>query len=67
MKAIIIDKTSVDAYISLENGTVISVPLNQISNSNIGNVVHFSNGNIICSRNVPNTSSIIVNKLVDFF
>lgn len=67
MKAIIIDKTNVDAYISLENGTIISVPLNQVSNLNIGNTVHFSNSNIICSKNVPDTSSIIVNKLVDFF
>lgn len=67
MKVTIIDKTNMDAYVSLDDGSVASIPLNQIPNSNIGDTVSVPKVNIICSPNTPDSSSIVVNKLIDFF
>ncbi|MBD7910935.1 MULTISPECIES: hypothetical protein [Clostridium] len=67
MKAIIIDKNSIDAYVSLEDGRITSIPLNQISNFNIGDTINIPNENIVCSPTAPNSSSMVVNKLIDFF
>jgi hypothetical protein len=67
MKVTIIDKNNIDAYVSLEDGSIASIPLNQVSNSNIGDSVYIPKKNIVCSPNTPNSSSMVVNKLIDFF
>lgn len=67
MKVTIIDKNNIDAYVSLEDGSIASIPLNQVPNSNIGDTVSVSNVNIACSPNSPESSSMVVNKLIDFF
>lgn len=67
MKVTIIDKNNMDAYVSLDDGSIASIPLNQVPNSNIGDTVSVPKVNIICSSNTPDSSSIVVNKLIDFF
>lgn len=36
MKAILIDKNDFEAFLALENGSIITVPLNKLNSLNIG-------------------------------
>lgn len=66
MKAILIDKNILDAFVSLEDGTIISVPIGQVSSSNIGDTLHLSSDTINCI-NGSYPSNKLVDKLIDFF
>ncbi|MBE6050053.1 MAG: hypothetical protein E7214_05150 [Clostridium sp.] len=61
MRVIILEKNTLDAFVALEDGTIASIPLKLISNSNVGESAHLSIDNVICSRNR------IPSNLVDFF
>ncbi|MDS0525330.1 hypothetical protein NNC19_06540 [Clostridium sp. SHJSY1] len=67
MKVTIIDKNNMEAYVALDDGSIASIPLNQVPNSNIGDTICVSTVNTICSPNPQNSSSMVVNKLIDFF
>lgn len=66
MKAILIDKNNFDAFVSLEDGTILSLPLGQITSANIGDTLHLSNDTINCI-NSSSPSNKSVDKLIDFF
>lgn len=66
MRAIIIDKNIFDAFVSLEDGTIISVPVGQVIPANIGDTLHLSNATINCINNSV-ASDKSVDKLIDFF
>jgi len=66
MKAILIDKNNFDAFVSLEDGTIISLPLGQVTSVNIGDTLHLSTDTINCI-NGSAASNKSVDKLIDFF
>lgn len=66
MKAILIDKNIFDAFVSLEDGTIISLPIGQVISANIGDTLHLSN-DTINSINSSSSSNELVDKLIDFF
>lgn len=66
MKGKIIDYNFFEAFIALEDDTVIKLPLNQVSNYlNIGDTINIDSNNISYTPN--NRPKIIQDKLVDFF
>ncbi|PRR83302.1 hypothetical protein [Clostridium vincentii] len=65
MRAILIDKNIFDAFVSLEDGTIISVPLGQVNPANIGDTLHLSNTINCINNSVASDKS--VDKLIDFF
>ena len=66
MKAILIDKNIFDAFVSLEDGTIISLPIDQVTSANIGDTLHLSHDTINCI-NSSSSSNKLVDKLIDFF
>lgn len=68
MKVILIDKNIFDAFVSLEDGTIISLPINQVNSASIGDILHLSQNTInsfnSASSSISNKS---VDKLIDFF
>jgi hypothetical protein len=66
MKAILIDKNNFDAFVSLEDGTIISLPLDQATSTTIGDTLYLSQNTINCI-NSSVASNKSVDKLIDFF
>ena len=67
MKAILIDRNNTDAFVSLEDGTVITLPLSQVNNINIGENIHFSRSCTHLMNNASYKPMESNNKLIDFF
>ena len=67
MKAILIDRNNTDAFVSLEDGTVITLPLSQVININIGENIHFSRSSNNLTANTSYSSMTTSNKFIDFF
>lgn len=65
MKAILLDKNNLDAFVSLEDGTIVSVPLNKLSPCNLGDTVSIPYDSIPCANNKK--SNMDTDKLIDFF
>ena len=66
MKGKIIDYNFFEAFIALEDDTVIKLPLNQVSSYlNIGDTINIDSNTI--SYSPSNRPKIIQDKLVDFF
>lgn len=66
MKAILVDRNNTEAFISLDNGTIISIPVSQVSNLSLGDNIHFSKSNTYLVTN-PCSEGKINNNLIDFF
>ena len=66
MKAILIDKNNFDAFVSLEDGTIISIPIGHVTSATIGATLNLSNDTINCI-NGSTTSNKSIDKLIDFF
>lgn len=66
MKAILVDRNNTEAFISLDNGTIISIPVSQVSNLSLGDNIHFSKSNTYLVTN-PCNEGRINNNLIDFF
>ena len=66
MNGKIIDYNFFEAFVVLEDDTIIKVPLNQVSNYlNVGDTININSG--IISSSPSNRPKIIQDKLVDFF
>lgn len=66
MKGKIIDYNFFEAFVALEDDTIIKIPLNQVSNYlNIGDTINVDSNAI--SNSTSNRPKIIQDKLVDFF
>lgn len=66
MKGKIIDYNSSEAFIALEDDSIIILPLTEVNESlNVGSFVNININNI--SFNPNNKNKIIQDKLVDFF
>lgn len=66
MKGKIIDYNFFEAFIALDDDTVIKLPINQVSSYlNIGDTINIDSNNI--SYTPSNRPKIIQDKLVDFF
>ena len=65
MKAILIDRNNTEAFVGLEDGTVITLPLSQVENIHIGDNIHFSNTTGL-NTNLSINNSLINNNFVDF-
>lgn len=66
MKGKIIDYNFFEAFVSLEDDTIIKIPLNQVSNYlNIGDTLNIDSNTI--GNSPSNKPKIIQDKLVDFF
>lgn len=66
MKGKVIDYNFVEAFIALEDDTIIKIPLNKVSNYlNIGDTINIDSSIISYSSN--NKPTIIQDKLIDFF
>ncbi|MDV4150196.1 hypothetical protein R0131_05030 [Clostridium sp. AL.422] len=66
MKGKIIDYNFFEAFVALDDDTIVKVPLNQVSNYiNIGDTVNIDSNMI--SSSPSNKPKIIQDKLVDFF
>ncbi|MBD7914867.1 hypothetical protein H9660_06880 [Clostridium sp. Sa3CUN1] len=66
MKGKIIDYNFFEAFVALEDDTIIKLPLNQVSSYlNIGDTIDIDSNNISYAPN--NRPKIIQDKLVDFF
>ena len=46
MKVTIVDMNNVDAFLSLEDGRILSVPISAINNSQIGDTLEFTKMNL---------------------
>ncbi len=66
MKVIVLEKNALDAFVALEDGSIATIPLKLISNTNVGESVHLSDTNISCSRNAV-SSNTLTNSFIDFF
>lgn len=67
MKVTIVDMNNVEAFLSLEDGRILSVPINTIDNSQIGDTLEFPQMELSCSNNRCHSSTITSNGLIDFF
>lgn len=67
MKAILIDRNNTEAFIALEDGSVITIPLSQVSNISIGDNIHFSKNNTYLVNNTSPNVNLGNDKLLDFF
>lgn len=66
MKGKIIDYNFFEAFVALEDDTIIKLPLNQVSSYlNIGDTIDIDSNSISYAPN--NRPKIIQDKLVDFF
>ncbi len=66
MKGKIVDYNFFEAFVELEDDTIVKIPLNQVSNYlNIGDTINVNSTNI--SSSPSNRPKIIQDKLVDFF
>lgn len=66
MKGKIIDYNFFEAFVALDDDTIIKIPLNQVSNYlNIGDTININSSAI--STSPSNKPKIIQDKLVDFF
>lgn len=66
MKGRVIDYNFFEAFVELEDDTIIKIPLNQVSNYlNIGDTINIDSN--ISSNSPSNRPKIIQDKLVDFF
>lgn len=66
LKGKIIDYNFFEAFVELEDDTIVKIPLNQVSNYlNIGDTINVNSTNI--SSSPSNRPKIIQDKLVDFF
>ncbi len=66
MKGKIIDYNFFEAFIALDDDTIIKIPLNQVSNYlSIGDTININSSAI--STSPSNKPKIIQDKLVDFF
>lgn len=66
MKAILIDRNNTEAFVGLEDGTVITIPLSEIQNTHIGDNIHFSKSNTCLNINTSYNNTLINNNFVDF-
>ena len=67
MKVTIVDMNNVEAFLSLEDGRILSVPISAINNSQIGDTLEFPQMNLSCSNNRSHSSTVTANGLIDFF
>ena len=67
MKAILIDRNNTEAFVALEDGSIITLPLNQVKNINIGNNIHFSSHNTNLNTDLSFNPTLINNNFIDFF
>jgi hypothetical protein len=66
LKGKIIDYNFFEAFVELEDDTIVKIPLNQVSNYlNIGDTINIDSSSI--SSSPSNRPKIIQDKLVDFF
>ncbi len=66
MKGKIIDYNFFEAFVALDDDTIIKIPLNQVSNYlSIGDTINVNSSAI--STSPSNKPKIIQDKLVDFF
>ncbi|MCF0146990.1 MAG: hypothetical protein HUJ77_01190 [Clostridium sp.] len=66
MKGRVIDYNFFEAFVELEDDTIVKVPLNQVSNYlNIGDTININSN--VNSSSPSNRPKIIQDKLVDFF
>lgn len=66
MKGKIIDYNFFEAFVALDDDTIIKIPLNQVSNYlSIGDTININSSAI--SASPSNKPKIIQDKLVDFF
>ena len=66
MKGKIIDYNFFEAFVALDDDTIIKIPLNQVSNYlSIGDTININSSAI--STSPSNKPPIIQDKLVDFF
>lgn len=66
MKGKIIDYNFFEAFVALDDDTIIKIPLNQVSNYlSIGDTININSSAI--SSSPSNKPKIIQDKLVDFF
>lgn len=66
LKGKIIDYNFFEAFVELEDDTIVKIPLNQVSNYlNIGDTINIDSNSI--SSSPSNRPKIIQDKLVDFF
>ena len=66
MKGKIIDYNFFEAFVELEDDTIVKIPLNQVSNYlNIGDTINIDSSSI--SSSPSNRPKIFQFKLVDFF
>lgn len=66
MKVTIVDFNNIDAFIALEDGRVLSVPVNSIKSYQVGDTLDYPEENLSCSSNRCNSANIIANGLIDF-
>ena len=66
MKAILIDRNNTEAFVGLDDGTVITIPLSQVENIHIGDNIHFSKSNAYLNTNTSYNPILINNNFVDF-
>ena len=65
MKGKVIDYDFFEAYIVLEDDSIVKVPINSIPNyQNLGATVKIDTNTISCSSNSP---KILQDKLIDYF
>ena len=66
MKGKIIDYNFFEAFVALDDDTIVKIPLNQVSNYlSIGDTININSSAI--STSPSNKPKIIQDKLVDFF
>ena len=66
MKGKIIDYNFFEAFVALDDDTIVKIPLTQVSNYlNIGDTININSN--ISSNSPSNRPKIIQDKLVDFF
>ena len=66
MKAILIDRNNTEAFVGLEDGTVITLPLSQVEQIHIGDNIHFSKSTTNLNTNTSFNPIAINNNFVDF-
>lgn len=65
MKGKVIDYDFFEAYVLLEDDSIVKVPINSISNyQNLGTTINIDSNNISYNRNNP---KILQDKLIDYF
>lgn len=65
MKGIILDRTSTDTIISLQNDTFITIPSTNLNGRHYGNNINLSQDNIAYSSNSVYNNNPYLNNLID--